>query len=100
MSELEVKPSIPASDESLSHLTNCSSINHNLERTISQDTLNVTLDKECKSDCNQVIRLEIIANLILIAVAILAQLPHNTQIKNSNINYQQVEINHQVTDNR
>lgn len=100
MSELEVKPSIPALDESLSNLTNCSSINHNLERTISQDSLNVTLDKESKSNYHQVIRLEIIADLILIAVAILVQLPHNTQIKNSNINYQQVEINHQVTDNR
>ena len=99
MSESKIELPPPSSDESLSNLTNCSSINHNLERTMSQDTLTVALDKESQANGNQIIRLEIIANLLLIGIAILFQLPRNTQINNSSVNSQRVEINHQLIDN-
>ncbi|MDJ0648582.1 MAG: hypothetical protein QNJ60_07725 [Xenococcaceae cyanobacterium MO_188.B19] len=99
MSESKIKPSTVSCDESLSHLTNCSSINHNLETTMSQDTLTVALDKESKSNCHRIISLEIVANLILIGIAILFQFSPNAELNNSRVNSQGVEINTQLIDN-
>ena len=99
MSELEVEPSTISPDETLFHLTNCSSINHNLETTMSQETLTVALNKESKTNYNRIIRLEIIANLILIGIAILFQFLGNPESNNSSVNSQGVEINPQLIDN-
>ena len=99
MSKPKVRLSAPSSDQSLSHLTNCSSINHNLETTMSQDTLTVALDQKSQSNFNRIIRLEIALNLILIAIALLFQFPRNVESNNSSVNSQKVEINTQLINN-